>query len=70
MGCCANAGAMDRQVAEALGVPVEEYVEALLKGRVRVERLERGAVIDGVTLMFPRAIFYYQGRWTHLDLEK
>ncbi|MBF0144613.1 MAG: hypothetical protein HQL84_00825 [Magnetococcales bacterium] len=68
MGCDANAGEMDRRVAQGLGIPVAEYVDALLKGRVRVERWERGTVVDGVTLLFPRAIFHYQGRWTQLDL--
>lgn len=70
MGCSADAGEMDRKVAKALGVSVEEYVDALLKGRVQVERLERGAMIDGVTLLFPRAIFRFQGRCTQLDLER
>ncbi|HIJ85571.1 MAG: hypothetical protein HW380_1459 [Magnetococcales bacterium] len=70
MGCCEDGGDMDRTVAKALGIPVEEYCQALLKGRVTVERFERGDVIDGVTLLFPRAVFRYQGRWTPMDLEK
>ncbi|MBF0108173.1 MAG: hypothetical protein HQL76_03225 [Magnetococcales bacterium] len=68
MGCCVDAGEMDREVARGLGITVAEYVDALLKGRVRVERMERGDVVDGATLLFPRVVFHYQGRWTRLDL--
>ncbi len=69
VGCDPNAGAMDRQVAGGLGVPVEEYVEALLGKRVQTERLEKGDVVGGETLQKTRVIFRYKGRQTHLDLD-
>jgi hypothetical protein len=69
VGCDPNAGAMDIQVAKGLGVPVEEYVEALVGKRVQTERFEKGAVVDGITLEKTRVVFRYQGRQTHLDLD-
>jgi hypothetical protein len=69
VGCSENAGEMDRIVAKGLGLPVEEYVEALIGKRVQSERLEIGAVYRGVTLKKPRFIFRYQGRETYLELD-
>jgi hypothetical protein len=70
VGCDENAGEMDRLVAKGLGVPVEEYVEALLGKRVQSERLEQGSVYKGITLKKPRFIFRYQGRETYLELDE
>lgn len=61
---------MDRLVAKGLGLPVEEYVEALLGKRVQSERLERGTVYKGITLEKPHFIFRYQGRETYLKLDE
>ncbi len=60
---------MDRKVAAGLGVPVEEYVDALLNRRVKTERFEKGSVKDGVILHKTRVVFSYQGRQTYLELE-
>ena len=69
IGCDPNAGAMDRQVANGLGVPVEEYVEALIGKRVQTELFEKGTLVEGETLQRTRVVFRYQGRQTHLDLD-
>ena len=65
-----HAGPMDYEVANGLGVPVEEYVQALLGKRVQTERLEAGTVVDGVKLVRTRVIFRYQGQTTFIDLDE
>jgi hypothetical protein len=67
--CDPNAGAMDIQVAKGLGMPVEEYVEALIGKRVQTERFEKGEIVAGETLQKTRVVFRFQGRQTHLDLD-
>ena len=65
-----NAGPMDHKVAEGLGIPVEEYVQALLDKRVRSERLEAGSIVNGSQLTRTRVTFRYQGRFTFLELDE
>jgi hypothetical protein len=70
VGCYENAGEMDRLVAKGLGVPTEEYVEALLNKRVQTQRIEKGSMDNGSKLNKTRIIFRYQGRQTYLDLDE
>ena len=65
-----NAGPLDHRVAEGLGVPVDEYVQALLSKRVQTEFRGIGSLIDGIPLTKNRVIFRYQGRTTFIDLDK
>ncbi|MBF0370290.1 MAG: LON peptidase substrate-binding domain-containing protein [Magnetococcales bacterium] len=65
-----DAGPMDYQVAEGLGVPVAEYVQALLGKRVQTERLEAGTIVNGIKLAKTRVIFRYQGRSTYIELDE
>ena len=65
-----NAGPLDHRVADGLGVPVDEYVLALLSKRVQTEFLGIGSHIDGIPLTKNRVIFRYQGRTTFIDLDE
>ncbi|MBF0380163.1 MAG: LON peptidase substrate-binding domain-containing protein [Magnetococcales bacterium] len=64
-----NAGPLDRKVAKGLGIPTQEYVEALLNKRVKTEHLKAGSLVDGIKLNRTRVIFRYQGRSTFIDLD-